>query len=65
VAISVTVNPIASAGFAAYALGEPVTVNLLLGLLLVAAGIWIATSRREAPENAAERGPDRPPEPAR
>jgi drug/metabolite transporter (DMT)-like permease len=44
VAISVTVNPIVSATFAAYALGEPITINLVLGLLLVAAGIMLATA---------------------
>jgi drug/metabolite transporter (DMT)-like permease len=43
VAISVTINPIMSATFAAYALGEPVTANLALGLLLVASGIAVAT----------------------
>jgi drug/metabolite transporter (DMT)-like permease len=44
VAISVTVNPIASAIFGAYALDEPITVNLVLGLLLVAIGILVASS---------------------
>ena len=44
VAISVTVNPIASAIFGAYALDEPITVNLVLGLLLVATGILVASS---------------------
>jgi drug/metabolite transporter (DMT)-like permease len=44
VAISVTVNPIVSAIFAAYALGEPITVNLVLGLVLVAIGILVASS---------------------
>src|SRR5262245_11766813 len=43
VAISVTINPIASAMLAAYALGEPITPDLVLGLLLVAAGIAVAT----------------------
>jgi drug/metabolite transporter (DMT)-like permease len=40
----VTVNPIASAIFGAYALDEPITVNLVLGLLLVAIGILVASS---------------------
>lgn len=44
VAISVTVNPIASAIFGAYALDEPITVNLVMGLLLVATGILVASS---------------------
>jgi hypothetical protein len=32
-------NPIVSAIFGAYALNEPITINLVLGLLLVAIGI--------------------------
>lgn len=44
VAISVTVNPIVSGIFGAYALDEPITANLILGLLLVAMGIWVASS---------------------
>ena len=44
VAISVTVNPIASGIFGAYALDEPVTVNLITGLLLVATGILVASA---------------------
>jgi hypothetical protein len=32
-------NPIVSAIFVAYALDEPITINLVLGLLLVAIGI--------------------------
>jgi len=44
VAISVTVNPVVSAIFGAYALDEPITVNLVLGLLLVAIGILVASS---------------------
>jgi drug/metabolite transporter (DMT)-like permease len=43
VAISVTVNPIVSAIFAAYALSESITINLAFGLLLVAMGITLAT----------------------
>jgi drug/metabolite transporter (DMT)-like permease len=43
VAVSVTVNPIASGIFGAYALDEPITVNLVLGLLLVATGILVAS----------------------
>ena len=47
VAISVTVNPIVSAIFGAYALDEPITVNLVLGLLLVAIGILVASSTQK------------------
>jgi drug/metabolite transporter (DMT)-like permease len=46
VAISVTVNPIASAIFGAYALNEPITINLVVGLVIVAVGIAVATSNR-------------------
>jgi drug/metabolite transporter (DMT)-like permease len=46
VAISVTVNPIVSGIFGVYALREPITINLVMGLLLVAAGIAIATRKR-------------------
>ena len=47
VAISVTINPIVSAIFGAYALDEPITANLVLGLLLVAIGILVASSTQE------------------
>lgn len=39
-----TVNPIAATLLAALLIGEPITPNLLVGLLAVFAGIWIATS---------------------
>jgi drug/metabolite transporter (DMT)-like permease len=39
-----TVNPIAAAVLAALLVGEPITPNLVLGLVAVFAGIWIATS---------------------
>ena len=44
VANTMTVNPIAAALLAAALVGEPVTVNLVAGLVAVFAGIWIATS---------------------
>jgi drug/metabolite transporter (DMT)-like permease len=40
-----TVNPIAAALLAAQLVGEPITPNLVLGLVAVFAGIWIATSQ--------------------
>jgi drug/metabolite transporter (DMT)-like permease len=43
VADTMTVNPIAAALLAAPLVGEPVTANLLVGLVAVLAGIWIAT----------------------
>jgi drug/metabolite transporter (DMT)-like permease len=44
VANTMTVNPIAAAVLAALLVGEPITPNLLIGLVAVFAGIWIATS---------------------
>jgi hypothetical protein len=37
-----TVNPIAAATLAAVLVGEPVTLNLVVGLVAVFSGIWIA-----------------------
>ena len=45
VANTMTVNPIAATLLAALLIGEPVTPNLLIGLVAVFAGIWIATSQ--------------------
>lgn len=56
VAISVTVNPIVSGIFAVYALGEPITINLVTGLMLVAAGIAVATSNRGRRDDTKRRG---------
>jgi drug/metabolite transporter (DMT)-like permease len=44
VANTMTVNPIAAALLAHQLVGEPTTVNLVVGLLAVFAGIWIATT---------------------
>jgi drug/metabolite transporter (DMT)-like permease len=44
VASTMTVNPIAAGLLAALLIGEPITFNLVLGLVAVFAGIWIATS---------------------
>jgi drug/metabolite transporter (DMT)-like permease len=50
VAISVTVNPITASAVGALLLNEPIGWNLVLGIVTVFAGIWIATttSRRAA-----------------
>jgi drug/metabolite transporter (DMT)-like permease len=45
VASTMTVNPIAATLLAALLIGEPITANLLIGLIAVFAGIWIATSQ--------------------
>jgi drug/metabolite transporter (DMT)-like permease len=44
VANTMTVNPIAAGLLATQLVGEPITVNLVAGLVAVFAGIWIATS---------------------
>ena len=44
VANTMTVNPIAAALLAHQLVGEPITANLVVGLLAVFAGIWIATT---------------------
>ena len=43
VANTMTVNPIAATLLAALLIGEPITPHLLIGLVAVFAGIWIAT----------------------
>ena len=48
VAITMTVNPIAAALVAAQLVGEPITFNLVAGLVAVFTGIWIATSEKPA-----------------
>jgi drug/metabolite transporter (DMT)-like permease len=45
VAITITLNPLAAGVFGVFALNEPITLNLVAGLLLVLAGIWLATTR--------------------
>ena len=44
VANTMTVNPIAAGLLAAQLVGEAITLNLILGLVAVFAGIWIATT---------------------
>jgi drug/metabolite transporter (DMT)-like permease len=44
VANTMTVNPLVAGVLAAFLLGEPITLNLVIGLLAVFAGIWIATT---------------------
>ena len=39
-----TVNPIAAGLLATQLVGEPITLNLIVGLIAVFAGIWIATT---------------------
>ena len=49
VANTMTVNPVAAALLAQQLVGEPLTVDLLLGLVAVFAGIWIATTSSAQP----------------
>jgi drug/metabolite transporter (DMT)-like permease len=49
VAITMTVNPIAAGVLAAQLVGEPITPNLVVGLIAVFAGIWIATMETKKP----------------
>jgi drug/metabolite transporter (DMT)-like permease len=44
VATTMTLNPIAAALLATQLVGEPFTLNLVIGLVAVFAGIWIATT---------------------
>jgi drug/metabolite transporter (DMT)-like permease len=44
VAATMTVNPLAAGLLATQLVGEPITPNLVVGLLAVLAGIWIATT---------------------
>ncbi len=46
VANTMTVNPIAAGLLATQLVGEPITPNLIVGLIAVFAGIWIATTGR-------------------
>jgi drug/metabolite transporter (DMT)-like permease len=46
VANTMTVNPVAAALLATLLVDEPITLNLVLGLVAVFAGIWIATTER-------------------
>ena len=45
VANTMTVNPIAAGLLATQLVGEPITLNLIAGLIAVFAGIWIATTQ--------------------
>jgi drug/metabolite transporter (DMT)-like permease len=49
VAATMTVNPIAAGLLATQLVGEPITANLVFGLVAVFAGIWIATTETKTP----------------
>jgi drug/metabolite transporter (DMT)-like permease len=46
-AVTTTVNPVFASLVGALAIGEGIGLNLIAGLIAVAAGIWIATSGRQ------------------
>jgi drug/metabolite transporter (DMT)-like permease len=46
VANTITVNPLAAGLLANQLVGEPIAANLIIGLVAVFAGIWLATTRR-------------------
>jgi drug/metabolite transporter (DMT)-like permease len=48
VATTMTVNPVAAALLATVLVGEPITLELILGVIAVLAGIWIATNAPRA-----------------
>jgi len=48
VANTMTVNPIVAGLLAALILHEPLTLNLVVGLIAVCAGLWIATTEGSA-----------------
>ncbi len=52
VANTMTVNPIVAGLLATLVLHEPITLNLVIGLIAVGAGLWIATTDRKAGETA-------------
>ncbi len=47
-AITMTINPVFASAVGALTLGEPIGINLIVGLFAVFAGIWIATSESSA-----------------
>jgi drug/metabolite transporter (DMT)-like permease len=50
VASTMTVNPLTAGLLATQLVGEPITPNLVLGLVTVFAGIWIATTEAKKPQ---------------
>ena len=53
VANTMTVNPLAAALLASVLVDEPITLNLVLGLVAVFAGIWIATTEARSARRSA------------
>ena len=53
-----TVNPIVAGLLAAIVLHEPIPLPLVVGLIAVFAGIWIATTESKAPRPCRAPAPD-------
>jgi drug/metabolite transporter (DMT)-like permease len=53
VANTMTLNPIAAALLASALIGEPITLNLIVGLVAVFAGLWIATTESSKVDSVA------------
>jgi len=51
-AITMTINPVFASAVGVLTLGEPIGINLVVGLLAVFAGIWIATSESAGKKRA-------------
>jgi len=47
-----TINPVFASAVGVLTLGEPIGINLVVGLLAVFAGIWIATSESAGKKRA-------------
>ena len=56
VANTMTVNPLAASLLANQLVGEPITLNLVIGLVAVFAGIWVATTQRQRQPSSAPSG---------
>ena len=56
VANTMTVNPLAAGLLANQLVGEPITLNLVIGLAAVFAGIWVATTQRQHQPSSAPSG---------
>lgn len=56
VANTMTVNPLAAGLLANQLVGEPITLNLVIGLVAVFAGIWVATTQRQHQPSSAPSG---------
>jgi drug/metabolite transporter (DMT)-like permease len=46
VATTITVNPVSASLLAALLVGEPIGLDLVIGILAVLAGIWVAATER-------------------